>query len=240
MEWLYISFFIWKAQCLSDEGICRSSLSFIFLAGIDVSNELCHKRMISEFPSTDSFWHIETLEDTASPLGAKIKTLWENSESCREWQHKKSLQKKNHQTKGNKTRKGFIHRHALFSVKATSQSFGGWGCALASGPRRWLRRRWKKPPDESLGEFSFYFKHQYYIEPSHWIIFFWFLELGKGWVGQTFSLLWETRLCLAVRHTSGFECGEPTICKITAQHTSWANLKHLSKCVVMFMPLLRV
>lgn len=189
LEWLYISFFIWKAQCLSDEGICRSSsLSFIFLAGIDASNELCHKRMISEFPSTDSFWHIETLEDTATPLGAKIKTPWENSESCREWQHEKNLQKKNHQTKANKIRKGFIHRYALFSVKATSQSFGGWGCTLASGPRRWLGRRWKKPPDESLGEFSFYFKHQCYVEPSYWIIFFWLFEFHKGWVGQTFSV----------------------------------------------------
>lgn len=85
MEWLYISFFIWKAQGLSDEGICRSSsLSFIFLAGTHVSNELYHKRMISEFPSTDNFWHIKTLEDLATPLGAKIKTLLENSKSCRE------------------------------------------------------------------------------------------------------------------------------------------------------------
>lgn len=75
MEWLYIFFFIWKALGLSDEGICRSPfLSFIFLAGIHVSNELHHKRMISEFPFTGNFWHIRTMEDVATALGTKIKT----------------------------------------------------------------------------------------------------------------------------------------------------------------------
>lgn len=49
---------------------------------------------------------------------------------------------------------------ALLSVKATSQSFRGWSCTLASGLRRCWEEGEKKPPDQYVGEFSFYFKHQ--------------------------------------------------------------------------------
>lgn len=76
LEWLYISFFIWKAQRLGDEGIYRSTfLSFVLLAGICLSNRLYPKTVISEFPSIENFWHTKTLEEVRTPFGAKIKTL---------------------------------------------------------------------------------------------------------------------------------------------------------------------
>lgn len=140
-------------------------------------------------------------------------------------------------------RKDSVHKCALFSVKATSQSFGGWGRTLASGLRRWLGGRWKKPPDECVGEFSFYFKHQHCFESSYWMIFLWLLELGGGGlveeVGQSFSPLWKTGSCLARCHVLAFGCGGQTICKITAQRTSQPQTP-FQKCSHMSMPFLRV
>lgn len=75
-EWLYICFFIWKAQGLGDKGIYKSTfISFVLLAGICLSNELYPKRRISEFQSIENFWHTKTLEEVGTPFGAKIKTL---------------------------------------------------------------------------------------------------------------------------------------------------------------------
>lgn len=52
-----------------------SLFSLVLLAGVCLSNELYPKRVISEFPTIENFWHTKTLEEVRTPFGAKIKTV---------------------------------------------------------------------------------------------------------------------------------------------------------------------